>query len=169
MAGAEVLTGAAVPPPTPVTTAHTPATNKTVELSGNIVPNLAHFVGSRYSKQGFESVTRRRHVEPLEQRGVDAKEVRGENALGLPAQELPPTWPVAARRGVDTGSFQDHPHRTGRDRVAEPGEFALDPPVTPGGDPLLSAGLDSSRFSAANTARSAQDSRGLLTWLDGAS
>jgi hypothetical protein len=33
------------------------------------------------------------HVEPLEQQGVDAEEVRGENAVGLGSQELPPTRP----------------------------------------------------------------------------
>jgi len=29
--------------------------------------------------------------------------------------------------------FENRPPRAGRNRVTEPGEFALDPPVTPGG------------------------------------
>jgi hypothetical protein len=35
--------------------------------------------------------------------------------------------------GIDAGSLQDRPHRARRNRVTEPGEFAVDPPVTPGG------------------------------------
>lgn len=73
------------------------------------------------------------HIQPVERKRVDTEEVRGENAPCLGAQELPPGGAVVARRGVDAGSLQDRPHRTRRDRLAEPGEFALDPTVTPGG------------------------------------
>jgi len=70
-------------------------------------------------------------VQPVQQQGIDAEVVRGENAVCLGGQELSPGRAVTARRGIDTGSLQDRPHRTGRNRVAEPGEFILDPPVTP--------------------------------------
>jgi hypothetical protein len=39
--------------------------------------------------------------------------------------------PRAAGRGAGPGGMQDLPHRGGRDRVAEPDEFALHPPVPP--------------------------------------
>jgi hypothetical protein len=46
VSGAEVLTGAALPPATkPVTTAHTPATNKTVELPGSTATQSSPFRG----------------------------------------------------------------------------------------------------------------------------
>ena len=40
---------------------------------------------------------------------------------------------IAARCGVDARSLDDRPHRARRNRVAKPGEFAVDAPVTPGG------------------------------------
>lgn len=73
------------------------------------------------------------HRQPVERQRVDPEEGRGENALCFGARELPPGGAVVARHGVDAGSLQDRPHRTRRNRVAEPGEFALDPTVTPGG------------------------------------
>jgi hypothetical protein len=45
------------------------------------------------------------NVEPVQQQGVDAEEVRGENAVGLGGQELSPGGTAAAGRGVDAGSF----------------------------------------------------------------
>jgi hypothetical protein len=58
------------------------------------------------------------------------KEVCGENAPGLHAQEVPPAWSIAARRGVDAGLLQDRPHWACRNLGAEPGEFVVDPSVT---------------------------------------
>ena len=72
----------------------------------------------------------KQHIQPLEQQGVDTEEVRGENAPGLHPQELPPAGPVAARGGIDAGSFETRPHGTGCYLVAELGEFAVDAPVT---------------------------------------
>jgi hypothetical protein len=43
-----------------------------------------------------------------------------------------PQPPFAARCGVDTGSFQDRPHRAGRKLVAKASKFAVDPAVSPG-------------------------------------
>ncbi len=72
------------------------------------------------------------HVQPVQQHRVDAEEVGGEDAVGLGGEELPPGGAATARRGIDAGSLQDHPHRAGRKSVAEPGEFTVDPPVPPG-------------------------------------
>jgi hypothetical protein len=47
------------------------------------------------------------HVEPVEEQCVGAEEVGGEYALGLRAQELPPTWSIAARCGVHASLLQD--------------------------------------------------------------
>jgi hypothetical protein len=71
---------------------------------------------------------REQQVQPLWQQRLDAEEVGGENAAGLPAQELPPAGPVAAKGGINAGSLQDRPHGTRRDLVAKPGEFAVDAP-----------------------------------------
>ena len=48
-------------------------------------------------------------IESVAQQRVDAKEIRGKNAVCLGTQELSPARPAAARCGVDTGSFRiDH-------------------------------------------------------------
>jgi hypothetical protein len=73
------------------------------------------------------------HVQPLEQQCIDTEEICGKNAPGLYPQELPPAWPVAARSGIDAGSFENRPHGTSRNLVAKPSEFAVDVSVTPGG------------------------------------
>jgi hypothetical protein len=72
------------------------------------------------------------HVQPLQQQGLDAEEIGGENAAGLYPQELSPAGPVAARGGSDAGSFENRPHGTGHDQVAQPGEFAVDASITCG-------------------------------------
>jgi hypothetical protein len=51
-------------------------------------------------------------------------EVGREDATDLGGQELLPCRTRAAGRGVDPGVMQDLPDRRGRDRVAEPDEFA---------------------------------------------
>ena len=60
-------------------------------------------------------------------------EVDGDDAAGLGGQELLPGRACAARRGTDPRVMQDLPHRGGRDRVAEPDQLALHPPVPPCG------------------------------------
>jgi hypothetical protein len=72
-------------------------------------------------------------IEPPEQHGVHMDEVGRENALGLGGQELLPGRARAARRGIDPGGMQDLPDRRGSDRVAEPDEFAVHPPVPQAG------------------------------------
>jgi hypothetical protein len=59
------------------------------------------------------------NIEPVPQQRVDAKEVRGENAVCLGAQEFSPARPFAARGGIDTGPLQNRPHRAGRKPVAQ--------------------------------------------------
>jgi hypothetical protein len=46
------------------------------------------------------------HIQPLQQQGVDAEEIGGQNAPGLYPQELPPAGPVVARRRIDTGPLE---------------------------------------------------------------
>ncbi|MGH3435459.1 MAG: hypothetical protein ACRDRN_03225 [Sciscionella sp.] len=72
------------------------------------------------------------HIEPVKQQGVDVEEVGGQDAVGLGGKELSPGGPAAARCGIDTGSLEDQPHGAGRKVVAEPGEFAVNPSVSPG-------------------------------------
>ena len=48
-------------------------------------------------------------------------------------QELLPGRARAAGRGADPGIVQDLPDRGGSDRVAEPDQLALHPPVPPRG------------------------------------
>jgi hypothetical protein len=70
-------------------------------------------------------------VAPAQQQGVDAEKVGGENVVCLGSQELSPARAAAAGRRVDAGSLQDQPHGAGCKRVAEFGEFSLDPVVPP--------------------------------------
>jgi hypothetical protein len=58
-------------------------------------------------------------VQPVKQQGVDAKEVGGEDAVGLGGQELSPGGAAAARGRVDAGSLEDQPHGAGCRLVAE--------------------------------------------------
>lgn len=70
-------------------------------------------------------------VDAPQEHGVHVDEVDCEDAAGLRGQELLPSRARAAGRGSDTGVMHGLPHRGGRDRVAEPDEFALHPPVPP--------------------------------------
>ena len=72
-------------------------------------------------------------VDATEQHGVHVDEVGGEEAAGLRGQELPPGRAGTAWRGIDPGIVQDLPHRGGCDRVAEPDQLALHPPMAPCG------------------------------------
>ena len=63
-------------------------------------------------------------------------EVGREDAVGLRSQEPLPGWAAAPWCGADPGGMQDLPHRGGRDRVAEPDEFALHPPRPQPGLPV---------------------------------
>jgi hypothetical protein len=68
-------------------------------------------------------------IDTAEQHGVHVDEVGGNDAAGLRGQELLPRRAGAAGRGADPGIVQDLPHRGGCDRVAEPDQLALHPPV----------------------------------------
>jgi hypothetical protein len=68
-------------------------------------------------------------VETPHQHGVHVDEVGRDDAAGLRGQELSPSRPLTAGRGADPRVMQDLPDRGGRDRVAEPDQFALHPAV----------------------------------------
>ncbi len=72
-------------------------------------------------------------VESPEQHRVHVDEIGGDDAAGLRGEELLPGRAGAAGRRADPGVVQDLPDRGGSDRVAEPDQFALHPPVPPGG------------------------------------
>ena len=72
-------------------------------------------------------------VDAPQQHGVHVDEVDGDDAAGLRGQELLPGRAGAAGRGIDPGIMQDLPDRGGGDRVAEPDQLALHPPVPPRG------------------------------------
>ena len=60
-------------------------------------------------------------------------EVHGQDGLGLAGEELAPGRTRPARCGIDADVMQDLPHGRGGDAMAEPDQFALHPPVSPGG------------------------------------
>ena len=72
-------------------------------------------------------------IEPLEQQRVDAEEVGGENALCLGGRNCLQVGPLRRGAGSMPARVEDRPHRACRNWVAKPGEFAVDPPVIPGG------------------------------------
>jgi hypothetical protein len=72
------------------------------------------------------------HVQPLEQHRLDEKEVTGDDGMCPGGEELPPGRPGPPRRGIDAGRVQDLPHRGRGDRVSQPGQLPLDPPMAPG-------------------------------------
>jgi len=70
------------------------------------------------------------HVEPFERNGVHRKEVRGQHAVGLGAQELRPGGSTPRCR-PQAMSAQDPPDRGGRDTNAELSKLALDADTSP--------------------------------------
>jgi hypothetical protein len=72
-------------------------------------------------------------VEAPQEHGVHVDEVGGDDAASPSCQELFPSRAGAAGHRVDPGIMQDLPDRGGSNRVAEPDEFALHPPVSPCG------------------------------------
>jgi hypothetical protein len=69
------------------------------------------------------------NIESVQHHRVHAKQVRGENAVCLGAQEFSPARPFAARCRIDTGSLQNRPHRVRRKLEAHASQFAMDPLV----------------------------------------
>jgi hypothetical protein len=92
------------------------------------------------------------HVQPREQRHLHHQEVTGDNRVRLGSQELPPRRPRPARRRTDARGVQDLPHRGRRDRVPQPRQLALDPPVAPGR--VLPRHLDNQRLDRGPSRRS---------------
>jgi len=76
---------------------------------------------------------RDQRVDPGEKHGVHVHEVHGQDGLRLGGEELAPGRTRSARCRIDTGLMQDPPHGGGGDAMAEPDEFALHAPVSPGG------------------------------------
>jgi hypothetical protein len=60
------------------------------------------------------------------------QEVTGDDRVRLGGQELPPGRPGPRGRWIDARGVQDLPHRGRRDRMPEPRQLALDPPMAPG-------------------------------------
>ena len=68
-------------------------------------------------------------VDAPQQHGIHVDEVDCEDAAGLGCQELLPGQARAAGRGIDPSVVQDLPDRGSGDRVTEPDQFTLHPPV----------------------------------------
>ena len=62
---------------------------------------------------------------------VGGEEVQRQDPLFLGPQKLRPARPIPARRRVDPRALEDPPHSGRRHADAEPGQLAVDPPVTP--------------------------------------
>ena len=71
------------------------------------------------------------HVQPAQQHRVHVEEVHRQDAVGLGREELLPCRSRPAWRWVQPAVFQDRPYGRCRDRMAQAGEFAVDPTVTP--------------------------------------
>jgi hypothetical protein len=67
------------------------------------------------------------------ERGVEVEEVDRDDAVSLAGEELPPGWAATARGWMDTGRGEDVPHGGGTNPVPQPGQLALDPPMSPSG------------------------------------
>jgi hypothetical protein len=72
-------------------------------------------------------------VNPPEQHGVYVHKVDCKDGLGLRGEELAPGRTRSARCGGDASVVQDLPHGGGGGPMAEPDQFTLDAPVSPGG------------------------------------
>lgn len=70
-------------------------------------------------------------VNPLQERGLDGKEVTGEHARRLLSQEVSPGGPHSLWRRLQTRREQYLAHRGCRDADAEAFELAGDPLVSP--------------------------------------
>jgi hypothetical protein len=91
-------------------------------------------------------------VQPVQGDGVEVEQVAGEDGVRLGPQQLGPRWSGSPRRGVDAGVVQDGPDGGGADLVAEPGELAMDPSISPGG--VLGGQTNDQRANAGGDRRS---------------
>jgi len=69
------------------------------------------------------------HLQPLEQHRLDDQEITDEDGVRPRGQELPPGQPRPAGRWIDARSVQHLPLCGRRDRVPEPRQLTLDPPM----------------------------------------
>ncbi len=74
----------------------------------------------------------------MAEHGVEVKEVRCDDALGLGGEEFPPGGTGAAWCWVDACVVQDLPDRRGGDAMSEADQFALDAAVSHRGLSLVS-------------------------------
>lgn len=72
-------------------------------------------------------------VDSSEHHGSYVHEIHGQDSLRLGGEELAPGWACPARCGIDTSVVQDLPNGGGGDAMAEPDQFTLHPPMSPGG------------------------------------
>ena len=72
------------------------------------------------------------HVEALEKDRVDVEEIARQQAAGLRPEECPPGGVQIARNRAVAARPQDPPHRRRADVVAEAGQFAVHPTISPG-------------------------------------
>ena len=87
-----------------------------------------------------------------QQHSVDVKEVDCEDPGCLCVQELPPGRTVPARRGIDARGTQDLIDGGRRDRHAQLGQLAMNPPVAP--ERVLARQADGEPGDAADRRRS---------------
>jgi hypothetical protein len=87
-----------------------------------------------------------------QQHSVDVKEVDCEDPGCLRVQELPPGRTVPARRGIDARGTQDLIDGGRRDRHAQLGQLAMNPPVAP--ERVLARQADGEPGDAADRRRS---------------
>jgi hypothetical protein len=87
-------------------------------------------VTPRMCTSRVDSSINEKHVELLERHGVYGEEIRGQHAVRLGSQELPPRG-SAPRNGTQTVAAQDPSDRAGRDPDAELAQFALDARMHP--------------------------------------
>jgi hypothetical protein len=71
------------------------------------------------------------HTDPFEKHCVDMEQVTGEDPLGLGLQELAPARSRPSGCGIQSGTFEDVPHRAGRNPDTDAGELAADPLIAP--------------------------------------
>jgi hypothetical protein len=71
------------------------------------------------------------HVDPLEERSVDMKQVAGDDPFGLRFQELSPRGAAAPWCWAQAGAFEDVAYGAGRYSDSDSGELAADPLIAP--------------------------------------
>ena len=71
------------------------------------------------------------HVQALEEDRVHSQEIRGQQALRLGTDEVPPRQRVPATCRIESRLLQHSAHGGGRDRDADPRQLTMDTQVAP--------------------------------------